>query len=353
LGKKTIRIKDIAEKAGVSTGTVDRVLHKRGRVSPIAEKKVQEVLKALNYQPNFIARALGANKNYNVAVLMPDPAQDGYWRAPEKGIALASSDFISHGISLDKYIYDQTNPVSFEQQANELLKKYYDGVIVAPLFFQQYLAFYKTCVERKIPAILFNTNIKEFPKLSFIGQDSYQCGRLAAHLLTYSSKLNKGKIVILHLEDDLETSAHLMRKEKGFRDYFDQQEMDQSIIALNFKSPLKDSLVNHLDSLFDSYRNIQAIFVSTSKAFEVAAYLEGVGLSEILLIGFDLLPENIKYLKTGAIDFIINQNAFKQGYKAVECFVDYLILKKEVKEIIYLPLDVITKENVSYFLPQS
>ena len=36
-------IKDIAKLAGVSKGTVDRVLHKRGKVSPAAFEKVNEV----------------------------------------------------------------------------------------------------------------------------------------------------------------------------------------------------------------------------------------------------------------------------------------------------------------------
>src|SRR5690606_21270338 len=39
-----IRIKDIARMAGVSKGTVDRVLHKRGRVSQASYEKVMKVL---------------------------------------------------------------------------------------------------------------------------------------------------------------------------------------------------------------------------------------------------------------------------------------------------------------------
>ena len=53
-----IRIKDIAEQAGVSVGTVDRVLHNRPNVSEIARKKVEEVLDSINYKPNMYASAL-------------------------------------------------------------------------------------------------------------------------------------------------------------------------------------------------------------------------------------------------------------------------------------------------------
>lgn len=52
-----IRIKDIAERAGVSVGTVDRVLHDRPNVSKPAREKVEQALKEMNYQPNMYASA--------------------------------------------------------------------------------------------------------------------------------------------------------------------------------------------------------------------------------------------------------------------------------------------------------
>ena len=43
-----IRIKDIAERAGVSVGTVDRVLHERPNVSPKALAKVKKALEEMD-----------------------------------------------------------------------------------------------------------------------------------------------------------------------------------------------------------------------------------------------------------------------------------------------------------------
>ena len=68
---KTIRIKDIALKAKVSTGTVDRVLHNRGRVSAKVQEKVLKIIKEMDYEPNLIARALGSKKTYHIAALFP------------------------------------------------------------------------------------------------------------------------------------------------------------------------------------------------------------------------------------------------------------------------------------------
>ena len=51
-GKAMVTIKQIAELCGVSRGTVDRVLNKRGNVKPEKEKLIVEMAKKLNYRPN-------------------------------------------------------------------------------------------------------------------------------------------------------------------------------------------------------------------------------------------------------------------------------------------------------------
>ena len=48
-----VRIKDIAKMADVSVGTVDRVIHGRSGVSESSRKRVEEILKQLDYQLSF------------------------------------------------------------------------------------------------------------------------------------------------------------------------------------------------------------------------------------------------------------------------------------------------------------
>ena len=66
-----IRIKDIAERAGVSVGTVDRVLHDRPNVSRPAREKVEKALQEMDYQPNMYASALAYNRSYTFYLLIP------------------------------------------------------------------------------------------------------------------------------------------------------------------------------------------------------------------------------------------------------------------------------------------
>lgn len=83
-GRK-IRIKDIAERAGVSVGTVDRVLHDRPNVSKPARDKVEKALKEMNYQPNVYASALAYNKSYTFYLLIPKHESEAYWEEIEEG----------------------------------------------------------------------------------------------------------------------------------------------------------------------------------------------------------------------------------------------------------------------------
>ena len=51
-----ITVKEVARLAGVSIGTVDRVLHDRGGVSAETKSRIDEIITSLGYEPNLIAR---------------------------------------------------------------------------------------------------------------------------------------------------------------------------------------------------------------------------------------------------------------------------------------------------------
>ena len=68
---KNYTIKDIARMAGVSAGTVDRVLHNRGDVSAASREKVQKVLDEIDYHPNMFAIGRAAKTRDRVLCIRP------------------------------------------------------------------------------------------------------------------------------------------------------------------------------------------------------------------------------------------------------------------------------------------
>jgi LacI family transcriptional regulator len=345
-----VRIKDIASKAGVSIGTVDRVLHKRGNVSEKKHQKVMKIIEEMNYEPNLLARALVSRKIYNLAALLPDPAVDTYWKEPQEGIEKAAREMRQYGIRAREYIFDPLNKRSFVSKANALTKDEPDGILVSPIFYKESLTFFEKWQKMGVPFILFNTQITEFSPLGYIGQDSYQSGLLAARLIHYGQPA-RSTIAVAHIDEELNDSIHLQKKEKGFRHYFSQNNLDDRFNIVSIQLSRSDAVgfSRGIDELIESGAGVGAIFVTTCKAYEVAKYLEQRRIENISIVGYDLLAPNLHYLAEGKIDFLINQNARAQGYWGIRELTDHLVFKRDVPELKYLPLDIVTKENMNYF----
>lgn len=64
-------IKDVAREAGLTVGTVSRVLNNRGYISEATREKVYQIMKELNYQPNEVARSLSKSKTNTIGVIVP------------------------------------------------------------------------------------------------------------------------------------------------------------------------------------------------------------------------------------------------------------------------------------------
>lgn len=349
MNPKNIRIKDIARLAGVSKGTVDRVLHKRGRVSAEAHQKVMKVLEEIDYRPNLIARTLSSNKNYRIIALLPDPSTDDYWAQTQAGIHQAQTEWSYYNVTLEILFFDQYNKESFKKKSHEALLTKPDGIITAPIFYDEALIFFKELKKESIPYVLFNTNIPEVEPLSFIGQDSFHSGKVGAELM-YLGQPEGGKLAVLHLDEDLHNSVHLIEKERGFREYFKSkrntcfqiQEVSLRPNAPGFEENLSQVIIDP---------DLRGIFVSTSKGTSVVANcLERKGRESIRLIGYDILDENIRYLRKGTIDFLINQNPKRQASLSISHLANHLLFKKDAPEKDLFPLEVITQQNVDSYL---
>ena len=127
-----IRIKDIARLADVSVGTVDRVIHGRSGVSEASKKRVEEILKQLDYQPNMYASALASNKKYTFICLLPEHLEGEYWTAVETGIHEAIATYSDFNTSVKINYYDPYDYHSFENASEAILALQPDGVMVAP-----------------------------------------------------------------------------------------------------------------------------------------------------------------------------------------------------------------------------
>jgi len=343
-------IKDIARQANVSIGTVDRVLHNRGEVAKTTREQVLKVIDELGYTPNVLAKSLASKTKYTIAVLIPDPTSNAYWEKPLEGIMAAARELKKFNFELHIANFEYSDENSFIEKSNEIIDSNPSGFIFAPVFYDSSLKVIEKCDELAIPYVFFDVFIENCKNLAYFGQNSVQSGYLSARLMNYSLTKENGHIYIVKLLNHSASVYHLSLREKGFLSYFEQaaeQQIKIHSIDVDISSPL--NLTKSLDAIFGSDRKPSGLFIPNSRVYLVARYLVKHNINNVILVGYDLLKENIEYLEKGTIQFLICQKPEDQGYKSVFSLFNHLFLKKPVDMLNYSPIDIIMKENIEYY----
>jgi LacI family transcriptional regulator len=344
-----VGVKEIALRANVSLATVDRVLHNRTGVSEATREKIKKIIKELNYQPNILARVLASRKAYHFAVLIPKVSEEtAFWRAPLKGIEKAEAEIGQYGIKIDKFFFDQNDKKTFVEQSRLILENKVDGIIIAPSFIEESIQFTNTCKQLKIPYVFINSDIPAQDSLCYIGPELFKSGYLAGNLASYGP-ISRGKVLVVNISKEIDNDHHLLRKEEGFRKYFQDRGQAIDILKVDIHQTEYPAVEASLSRLLSAHPDIAVIFVTNSRVSSVARYLEKSKLADILLIGYDYLPDNIEYLRKETINFLICQKPAKQGFKGVMALFQYLVLQTPVDHVHHMPIDIITKENYEFY----
>ncbi|MEG1236832.1 LacI family DNA-binding transcriptional regulator [Flavobacterium plurextorum] len=342
---KKYTIKDIAKMAGVSKGTVDRVLHNRGKVSPTALDKINEVLNVINYEPNLIARNLKNNKIYRICVLLPDPGIDPYWLPCVNGIQDAKTEFKAYSVIIETHYFNPESTKSFLSTNEKIINQSPDAVLIAPLFHKETLEIIKQYDELNIMVNTFNNQVESSSIKSFVGQDLYKSGRVAASLMNLI--LPNGEIAIIHIDESLKNAVHMQKKEQGFRNYFEEKNLsDFSLTTLKLKH---SNIETKFTAFLEEHPNLKGIFITTSKAYQIASLLTSAKDKKIAIIGYDLIEKNVNFLNQGLVHFLIHQNQKRQAYLGVSTLVEHFLFRKDIPETILLPIDIINVENASFY----
>ena len=335
-----ITIKEIARLANVSTGTVDRIIHNRGQVAQENVDKVNAIIEEYGYKRNIFASNLAFNKKFKFAVLLPQYKDLEYWETQIQGIEKAEKEFALYGVNLDYYLYD-FDPLSFNAMAQKVLQSDFDGLLYAPIFYEESVCFLNEFQKKNIPLVMIDSDIVNNMEHAYVGQDAFKSGFLAGRLLSFAVKEER-HILIVKITRDIEATSVYLQRIDGFYSFFIE---NKELTNFTFSEiTITDSDVGQLELVM--FENISSVFVPNSRAYIVAEFLEKNNIKGIRIIGYDLLSKNVEYLNKRVIDFLINQKPEDQGYMGINYLYKKLVLQEEpVDETYYMPIEIIVKEN--------
>jgi LacI family transcriptional regulator len=344
-----ITIKEIADLAKVSPGTVDRVVHNRSGVSAKTAERVRKILKAHNFKINNVASKLANRKKYTIASLMPEfDAQNLFWKSPFEGVTRAKEEVANFGVTVKSYTFNQMDSETYLESFDVLFAEKPDAVLLVPTFKEETKVVVAKLEALHIPYLFVNNDAEEFKALTFIGQNSYKSGTLVGKLLHVCLPKNP-EFVTIHIRQNITNYTAISNRIKGFENFFETHKIEAVKHKLHFEN-LKnlEGVRLKLNTFLQGNPNVKGIYVPSSQLSIIANCIDTEHLQNLTLIGHDTTEDNIKCLQEQKITFLISQKSFNQGFDAVHVMTDYLFHKIEPKKKIYSPLEIVTFENFDF-----
>lgn len=232
-------IKDVAQVAGVSVTTVSRVFNNRGYLSDEVRRKVAAAMKALQYQPNDLARSLHRQKSNIFGLIVPTVSH------PFFGEIARRFEYYAYQGGYKVLLCNSLQNRDKEQDYIEMLKRsQVDGILMG-----SHLLDTGDYEGLSLPIISLDRQLGE--SIPSICCDNYQGGELATeHLLSLGCKN------LLHISGNLQvrmlsnrrTDAFLKAASKAGVPYTHYELPDSSVADFNEQDFLLDILKRHPDA---------------------------------------------------------------------------------------------------------
>jgi LacI family transcriptional regulator len=339
--KNLVTQKEIAELAGVSRGTVDRVLNNRSEVSPAIQERVLKIADTLNYKPNRAAKSLVLQqKNLKFGCLIVQ-SENPFFKELIDGIEHKAKELESYRIQ----VLIHRSPLSANkliEMIDELLEMNINGLIVQPSMERVVADKLKMVADMHIPIVTLNGDAIGFEHC-YVGNDFYICGKTAANLLDL---ITGGTCKIGVITGFHNASSHADRI-NGFKDYI-KERPDMQIITTS--ENLDDELISYdiTKEMLSNHPEINALFITAGGVYGACRALKmSPDYQRIRVVSFDDIPTTKDLVKDGTISGTICQQPFRQGVLALEMLFDHFLdPTKPIESKKFTDIQIKLKSNI-------
>ncbi|BAV74719.1 LacI family transcriptional regulator [Pseudomonas chlororaphis subsp. aurantiaca] len=190
-------IATVAEHAGLSVATVDRVLNARAPVNPATAEQVFQAAEAVGY---FAARLIGQRirerrPSYRFGILLLGTAQ-AFYANVAAAITEAAQRQAGANLSIQfEYVFDRT-PSAIITQIEQLAVQC-DGLAVVSFAHPLINAAIAQIRAAGVPVIALLSDIHETADEPYVGQDNREVGRTMGWLMAHTCGARKGSVGVL------------------------------------------------------------------------------------------------------------------------------------------------------------
>jgi LacI family transcriptional regulator len=303
MGKPTVH--DIAEEAGVSLATVDRVLNERPGVRNLTASRVHKAIDKLGYVRDVHAANLARGREYRFAFVLPE-GQSQFLQSLRAAI-----DEAGPGLRLDRAALETVevplNDSAFMIRTLETLQsERVDGIAImaneTPVV-RDMIAHLK---KHDIAVVTLVSDQPNAERDHFVGIDNVAAGRTAGVLMGRFVGGRSGKIIVLvnstHARD-------MVQRRLGFDAVLAEQ-----FPALHALPSLEghddiDRTAQVLERALSNHDNVVGVYCAGAGTRGITRVIAQRDLSkQLVVIGHELTEHAEHALREGLLDVVITQN---------------------------------------------
>jgi LacI family transcriptional regulator len=321
-----ITIKQIADLAGTSRGTVDRVLHNRGSVNPEIAKRILDIAEANNYRSNPFAKALVKGDKRHVVGIVLNSVGNPFFEEVLRGITEASEKYRKYGFEINIKEIKGYNEEEQLKAIRAVIAANPSALAITPMNTK---GISKELSElTSIPIVTINQDIPLKNKFAFVGCDYSNSGRVSGDIAKLI--LPKGGNVGI-VTGSFKILGHNERIQ-GFEE------------VVGTKDGVKINVVGVVENNDDDINSYTATrklirekkpdliyFCAAGTEGGVKAVIEAA--KDIKIVVVDDIPPMRTFLSRGSIQAIVTQHPYNQGAEMIEILYDFLVNGKKPKKV--------------------
>lgn len=322
MGKRAT-IKDIAERAGVSIGTVHCALNAKPGVGEEARRRIIQIAKECDYRPNVAASSL-KRKAVRIAAVFPKPVGKDrfYFSYVWNGL----NDYLNsmRDFSVEVVYAAYANDIVGQARvlARLLGEERLDGILTLGYMNDECRAHLRSFKKRGVPVVLVGSDVAKRDRLFCVQPDYDIVGRTLGELLSWQAP---GRDILV-CAGSVATPSHYQIV-AGLEAFFRDAGVDRTLVKIH-EGGSHEEMRREIEGALAANRERIGACCSMYARGSVAlgAALEATGRAGLIpAVGCDVFPENIRFLKRGTFSNLIQKNPYSQAYISAKCLTDYIL----------------------------
>ena len=327
-------IKMIAEQAGVSIGTVDRVLHNRPYVKAEVRERVLRVMEELDYRPNQMASALATSGTARrLAVVQPE--WDPYvGEAMDQGVARFREARRDYNVTVDIHNYAQGDTETCLRLMEQAVENGTQGIALCASDCGAVRAKLEDLKARRVPVVTFNSDIPGGARLCYVGEDAHRAGRIAGEIA--AKFLRPGEPLLLVYAGPA-YAGHKARAD-GFLERLGELGFRREDCRIAATHNDYGETLEAVTAALEAEPDLRYVYMAN---LSVPACVEAIRrcgrTGRVRVLSHDSGPEIRQFLKEGLVDFTIDQNLVYQSYQSLDLLFRAVAERKQPEREFFYP----------------